>query len=1093
MTSPEPCFPRPLQAPRPGGEAFWYHLPKNQSFGDVYAFEEAMKGARTWAMVSLGLAGFALGSCHRPAGRKGEERRSVEPWSTGVVTYAPCQTDREAPDLVPDAICGDPRKPAPPAPGKPASSGAAVRGAGDDADGLMELDLKVKSLEQAVSAEPRNAHLWNDLAAAALVRAQRADDPRDLLRAFEAADRAVLEDPALPEARFNRALTLERLFLPVEARAAWQSYLELDRESDWADEAARRLTDLGQPSVERVWNDERQGLDRAALANDTRQVEDIAGRFRKAAREYAEQELLGEWAEAVAAGQTVRAEERLRIARSLGDALMQVSGERLVHDAVAVIDEASRGGDLERRRALVQGHRGFKEGYALYVDRKIEPAAVKLAQARAALTRAGSPFAVRAAFFRACCVYFEGQYEQAMAEMTRLAGTLAESGYPAVRAHALWMKGLLLAGEGQILAAADSYQQSRDIYRRMGEAENAAALEALLGENRQLVGYGEEGWKHLYRALRDAHGMLDPALASMVFWNAAEAALHDGFPRAALMLQEQVVRYAARCSPLRQLEALIWRARMEAHLDLREQALQDLQEARQRAGRLEDSRKLRDRNADAAMIEGSMIAREDPRRAISLLTSALKVYQDENSPSFILPTLLARARARRQAADEPGAEVDLRAGLETYERLGKDLSGPELWLAFLSVTGDVFDEMIALEAARDPELAFAYADRARTRVLPGSASRLWMEDAAEKDRLLAAEPQPLPLREIRLQLPADTTLVQFSVLPDRVLIWSLRRDGSHFFQQPVRREALEQSVARLSRSGRRQAEAARAASREIYDLLIRPWLPQVAKGERLVFVPDKVLHRVPFAALSDSASGRFLVEDHPIAVAPSATLYVNALARQRGFEKDFSRGLVVGDPNVDRKRFPLLPPLRAAAKEAAQLVKASGAVPLLGAAADKLAFETEAPRASWIHFAGHAMIDPRNMLLSKLMLAPGQNGDPGWLTAREIYSLKLDGTRLVVLAACDTGNEYVPGSEGSTSLARAFLAAGVPTVVATLRSVDDRATSRLFEAFHRHLLAGAGPVDALREAQLSMLRSGDEADRSLSAWGPFEVVGASAH
>jgi CHAT domain-containing protein len=201
----------------------------------------------------------------------------------------------------------------------------------------------------------------------------------------------------------------------------------------------------------------------------------------------------------------------------------------------------------------------------------------------------------------------------------------------------------------------------------------------------------------------------------------------------------------------------------------------------------------------------------------------------------------------------------------------------------------------------------------------------------------------------------------------------------------------------------------------------------------------------------------------------------------------------VGNPAVDLKRFPDLVSLQAAADEAVHLVKLSGAIPLLGKAAEKLAFLTAAVHADWIHFAGHAVIDPRNLLLSKLMLAPGRDGDPGWLTAREIYSLKLAGTRLVVLAACDTGNEYVPGSEGGTSLARAFLAAGVPTVVASLRSVDDRATGRLFAVFHRHVLAGVDPADALREAQLSLLRSGDEADRSPAAWGPFEVIGASAH
>jgi CHAT domain-containing protein len=201
---------------------------------------------------------------------------------------------------------------------------------------------------------------------------------------------------------------------------------------------------------------------------------------------------------------------------------------------------------------------------------------------------------------------------------------------------------------------------------------------------------------------------------------------------------------------------------------------------------------------------------------------------------------------------------------------------------------------------------------------------------------------------------------------------------------------------------------------------------------------------------------------------------------------------VVGDPAVDRSRFSTLYSLPEAAAEAVDLTALTGAVSLLGKAADKSSFLVAAPNAEWIHFAGHALVDPRNTLLSMLVLAPGRDGS-GALTAREIYSLNLQKTRLVVLAACDTGNEYVPGSEGATSLARAFLAAGVPTVVASLWDVGDRPTAKLSDAFHRNLLAGDDPMEALRKAQLALLHGGDEAIRSPAAWGAFEVFGASAH
>lgn len=77
--------------------------------------------------------------------------------------------------------------------------------------------------------------------------------------------------------------------------------------------------------------------------------------------------------------------------------------------------------------------------------------------------------------------------------------------------------------------------------------------------------------------------------------------------------------------------------------------------------------------------------------------------------------------------------------------------------------------------------------------------------------------------------------------------------------------------------------------------------------------------------------------------------------------------------------------------------------------------------------------------------------------------------------------------EGSLSLARAFLAAGVPVVIASLWPVDDRETARLFSRFYRNLRDGGEVLDALRQAQLETLNL--ERDRPGSAWAAFELIG----
>jgi CHAT domain-containing protein/tetratricopeptide (TPR) repeat protein len=1118
MSAPELNSSRP-PLPASGFPALWYHEPLNLPFerskppftraaGSRHddldpSCEVGVNGPQAWAVLSLSLAGFALAGCDPRAGAaRPREHRSVEPRLSDVPLYVRCRTEAGATDLVPDTVCA-----APPPPGaalKGQRSSVRTRG-GSGTTGprvarvsqqvqsgrLDELDRAVETLARAAADDPHRARSWSDLSAAYLVRAQRADDPRDLVRALTAADRAVREDGSLPEARFNRALSLERLFLRAEARAAWRGYLALDKTSPWAREARERLAGLTGSPEQGGWREQRERLDRAASAGETKAVETIVGHWPQAAREHGEDELLGQWADAVAQGGTELAMQRLRTARALGDALVRISGERLLRDAVAAINAAER--DAGRLRLLAQGHRDFRDGRALYKERKPE-ASAKLGAARDALVKARSPFAARAVFFLACADYVAGRYEQSLARLESLAREVSGRPYPGLLGHLWQMQALGRATQGRMMEAIDANENASAQFRRLGEEENVAALEGALGESLALVGNGRGAWEQVYRALRATPKLRDPGTRSMVFMTAANLSLRDGAFETALVFQREAVRCGLRANPLRAIETLTWLGRIQDRLGQRRLALATLREAGRQAARLNDpGRRLR-KAADLGLMEGSMIWQTAPHRAVSLLSSALAIYTAEKNEIFSLWTFLARARAYERLGDDARAGQDLDRAIAIYDHLGRRLQGEDLRLSFLTETDDVFSEMISFQARRNPELALAYADRARTRVLPGSASKLWTGGPESTGRLLTVEPQPLGLDEIRRRLPENTVLIQFAVLPDRVLIWRLQRDeaGERFTERPISEAELIAKVAMLRRS-KRPKPADRSPEADLFDLLIRPWLGPADVGKQLVLVPDRVLHRLPFAALWDRGVRRFLVEDHPLAIAPSATLYVNAVAKQREAPGLTSaRGLVVGEPAVDREQFPNLYPLPGAAAEATRLSVLTSAVPLVGKAADKMSFVAAARSAEWIHFAGHAVIDPRNMLLSKLVLAPPPKGGSGALTAREIYSLDLRRTRLVVLAACDTGLEYVPGSEGATSLARAFLAAGVPTVVASLWDTADQPTAALLTAFHHHLLAGDDPARALRKAQLGLLHASSEADRSPAAWGAFEVIGASA-
>ena len=84
----------------------------------------------------------------------------------------------------------------------------------------------------------------------------------------------------------------------------------------------------------------------------------------------------------------------------------------------------------------------------------------------------------------------------------------------------------------------------------------------------------------------------------------------------------------------------------------------------------------------------------------------------------------------------------------------------------------------------------------------------------------------------------------------------------------------------------------------------------------------------------------------------------------------------------------------------------------------------------------------------------------------------------MVLSACETGLGAVAGGEGLTGLQRAFHVAGARSVIASLWKVDDKATQELMKQFYTNLWdKKMSKIDALREAQLWMLRHPDELNR----------------
>jgi len=161
----------------------------------------------------------------------------------------------------------------------------------------------------------------------------------------------------------------------------------------------------------------------------------------------------------------------------------------------------------------------------------------------------------------------------------------------------------------------------------------------------------------------------------------------------------------------------------------------------------------------------------------------------------------------------------------------------------------------------------------------------------------------------------------------------------------------------------------------------------------------------------------------------------------------------------------------------AEAIAAASATPpdlLTGFAAHREAvLDGRFSRHRILHLATHGVIDTQQPELSGLVLsrfdASGRPRD-GLLLLPDVFDLELSAD-LVVLSGCRTAlGPHVRG-EGLVGLVQGFLYAGAPRVLASLWSVQDRATAEWMRAFYDGLLRdGLRPAAAARAAQRRMRR-----------------------
>lgn len=904
-------------------------------------------------------------------------------------------------------------------------------------------DRAVSYLEMITRLDPQRGSAWTDLSAALLVRAVTRRDGRSLVAALDAATNALELDSALAAASYNRAIALDQLSLDAEAVREWRRYLSGRRRPRSAFAHAALATSEAVRDVPRP-------LPEAAADS----MGGYAARRPFDARFFAWEALLGGWGAAILAGDTATAAARLTAAAVIADTLVRQFGDSSLVSAVASI----RATDAGRRRALAALHVAYATGRAQTVDNDHVPAERAFAGILAA---PAAPPALRdwAALAHANSALYLRRADAAVDEATRLLGRLHQDAHPSLAGRAWWLVAVVALRQGRDGAGLAATAHAREMYQRAGEVDNIAATFSLLGERALRLG-DDEGFSTVIEAMRTLRPFPSGQWRHNALYILATNATRVGLDRAAMTFNDEDAASASGNRAATVAEIRLIRARALWERGDTARALAALDQASRTIAELPNAQ-LR----DAFRAELSLTQATGPQAVLAdsarrLLDGVVAWYAPARQATRLIPAYVGRAGAALHAGRGEAAEADLARAAELYASQRDSIGGLPERAALLARARDVHarlallrwsagDTTGALAAIEDGRNAFAVVRSPATR-RPAAAS--------------------------------DSPVLDLALVGDTLLAWWIERGTVTGRRAIVPADSVRVVVERV-RAGMELSATEASMRRDLsrlYDWLLRPVGEFMGRDSSTVgIVSDGSLADVPFAALVDTASGRYVVDTRPTRWLPTMSF-----ARASRGSTGQGRALIVANPAIDARMFPSLTPLPGAVAESRTVASFLGSTVLLeGQAADSASVVSGLRSASHFHFAGHAVFDDARPHRSRLALLP-RGIDASSLAAMDLRRLEL-----VVLSACETTRAPERRGAGYAGLAEAFLAAGAGGVIGTLWRVGDAPTAEFMTGFYRAYRETADAAVALRAAQLHLRRSADPGRRSPSAWGAFRLAG----
>ena len=467
-----------------------------------------------------------------------------------------------------------------------------------------------------------------------------------------------------------------------------------------------------------------------------------------------------------------------------------------------------------------------------------------------------------------------------------------------------------------------------------------------------------------------------------------------------------------------------------------------------------------------------LLAENKPAEALTLYQQLANAPVTGDEGFYRAWALDGISKSEAALGNDAQAVQALDQALVAFDKARSQFRSDEFKMGLFSDLQNVFERAINMHSKLGQSAqAFDISERSRARALLDAVA-----GRADVDNDTAAAMDATALQQM---LKPDEVVVAYHSLSDRLVAWVLSDQGVREvkFTTPLPRKDLARLVDAYRDALIKLNPNASGIGDQIGQLLLAPL--GIDAGKRLIIVPHGPLHYLPFQALR--LDNQYLIQRNPISIAPSISIAARLATRTPTTSAQL---LAFGNPTINPE---VADPLPGAEREVHELAqKFPGAKLFFNADANQTNFRANAPQFKLVHIAAHATVDPLDPLHSKVLLAD-EKGQPNYLEAKDVLGMNLQGVAMIALSACESGLGRVEDGDEVLGFTRSFLSAGTSTMLVSLWPVSDAATETLMTTLYADLAKGDQVQDAMRDAQLAVMK--DPATAHPFFWAPFNLIG----